>query len=851
MLLHLYRRRLRAHPVSEALALAGASVGVALVFGVLLANTGLTGSARKLVHSLTGAARYELTSSDPQGFSERVVATVGRLPGVEVAAPVLRSNVTLTGPGGVQAVQLIGVSPSVEGLGGLGSQELAAGTQLLKGGIGLPTGVAQAIGARRHSSIALAAGGEVHEVEVQSVLGGALGALGSSPAAVAVLPSAQRLAGLPHTVTQLLVRPLPHKRALVKRELAALAGSSLQVRPADAELKLLALATEPNRQSTSLFTAIAVMIGFLLALNAVLLTAPERRRFVAELRIQGYSPAQVGLLLGFQALMLGLAAALVGVGLGYLLAHALFQRVPEFLSAAFPIGAEEVVHPVIVLAALACGVLAATIASLLPLLPHAPIRKAGARLLRFPAESRPARAGGSALQERRELLSSSTFAKLGAAAALLVLLAVIVSLAAPKLTILGGVALAGAAICCAPLFLFALCKLLPKALSSVRSPALIVALSELKAITLRGVALGGIVALAVYGGIAIGGARSDLMHGIEAATVQYFRTADVWVTAGKDVFNMNSFAPRAPAAALSRLPQVASVRVYRGGLLDVGDRRMWVRARPVHDSAMLEASQLLHGNLARAEARIRRGGWAAISSTFASEERLRIGGAFSLPTPSGPLSLRVAAILTNSGWPPGTISLSSKQYTRAWSAAAGAALEIDFKQHLSAAEGRRIVTGALKRFPGLQARTAAQREALSERSAKQGLRTLGEISTLLLLAAALAVASALGATIWQRRLRLAALKVQGYGRLQLWGAVLVESAVTIFAGALTGAALGIAGHALASRFLQLSTGFPAPFSLRAGEVTLTIALFLVISVAVIALPGALAARVSPKLALQE
>ena len=59
MLLFLYRRRLRAHPLQELLAGAGIAVGVALVFGVLIANAGLTGSVEKLVRGLVrlGAAR--------------------------------------------------------------------------------------------------------------------------------------------------------------------------------------------------------------------------------------------------------------------------------------------------------------------------------------------------------------------------------------------------------------------------------------------------------------------------------------------------------------------------------------------------------------------------------------------------------------------------------------------------------------------------------------------------------------------------------------------------------------------------------------------------------------------------
>lgn len=840
MLLYLLRRRLRANPAAELLAGLGVAVGVALVFGVLLANASLTSSATKLVRGLAGGARFELASASPQGFPQSLAERAGELHGVEVAAPVLRRNVTLIGPGGSEPAQLIGLSASVEDLGGIATQELAAGAQLLKGGLGLPSGVAQLLGARRNSIVSMQSDGQIGRVRVRAVLGGSLAAIAASPAAVAVLPVAQRLTGSPGVVSEVLIKPQPGMAAAVRRELDRLAGARLLVRPADSELRLLNVATAPNRQSTSLFTAIAVMIGFLLALNAMLLTVPERRRFIAELRLQGYAPAQIALLLSFQALVLGLLASVAGIGAGALLARVLFQRVPDFLTFAFPIGAEEPLHATTVLIALGCGVLAAMIASLAPLLaPHGSADREGGR-----------GAGGG--HAHSEIVTDRSVARLGLLSLALVALAVSLSLLWPKLTIAGGVALALAVLCLSPVALSGVVTLLPTVLQRVRSPALIVAGQELRAVSTRAIALTAIVALAVYGGVAIGGARRDLLRGIGQATAQYFRTASVWVTSGRDVFNVGSFPAAGPAATLRRVPGVASVRVYRGGLLDVGDRRMWVRARPAADGSMLEPSQLLQGDLARAEAAIRDGSGVAVSSAYASEAHLHLGGRVSLPTPLGPRSLRLVAITTNSGWPPGTITIDAADYARWWGASQAAALEVSLAPGIGAAAGRRAVQPALAHaYPGLRVQTAGERAAQSGQSATQGLRTLQEISTLLLLAAALAVASGLAASIWQRRRRLASLKVQGYGSDQLWGAILAESGVTVAAGSLLGAALGIGGHALASRFLALSTGFPAPFALGPIQVLLTVAIFCAIALAVIALPGYAAAGVSPQVALQE
>jgi putative ABC transport system permease protein len=148
-------------------------------------------------------------------------------------------------------------------------------------------------------------------------------------------------------------------------------------------------------------------------------------------------------------------------------------------------------------------------------------------------------------------------------------------------------------------------------------------------------------------------------------------------------------------------------------------------------------------------------------------------------------------------------------------------------------------------------RSADARAAEAQASARQGLHTLAQISTLLLIAAALAVAAALSATVWQRRVRLASLKIQGYHPAQLWGGLLLESGVMLGVGSVAGAIVGVYGHALAGRWLTITTGFPAPFSIGIAQVFLTLAFVTAIALAVIALPGMAAARVPASASLRE
>ena len=82
----------------------------------------------------------------------------------------------------------------------------------------------------------------------------------------------------------------------------------------------------------------------------------------------------------------------------------------------------------------------------------------------------------------------------------------------------------------------------------------------------------------------------------------------------------------------------------------------------------------------------------------------------------------------------------------------------------------------------------------------------------MLIAAVLAMAAAMGAMIWQRRPRLADMKVDGFDRGVLWRALLLESGLLLGAGCSIGAIFGIYGQLLLSRALAAVTGFPVAFS---------------------------------------
>ena len=839
VLVGMYWQRLKRETAGELLAGAGIAVGVALVFGVLVANTSIVGSAREILHDVNGAASLELAARSPQGFSETLAKRASSLPGVKDSAYLLREDAIVQGPAGERPVQLVGVTAGLVGMEGSATQNLGSGALLVSGGVGLPSGVAQSIGARTEAPVRLLANGQAHSVIVRAVLGeGAIGAVAASGITVALLPYAQTLTGQPGRVTNVLIRTQRGKTGQVAAGLRTLAGSRLDVVPATNELRLVQGAAAPTTQSSTLFVAIAVMVGALLALNAMLLTMPERRRVIAEWRAQGFDSRQVLVILAFQAGMLGILASVAGVVIGDVLAHTLFHEVPNYLAVAFPASGHQTVHVSTVLIALGCGVAAAMLASMSPILDlrsgeavDAVLHKPGEPGQNIPVRvMRRAAAGGIAL----------------------IAVVTVAVLVRPGLTAGGGVLLAGAALCLIPLTFRAVIRLMRYIGREYHGGMLAVAVIELDGAATRSAALAGIAALAIYGSIAVGGARNDLIHGLGQATAQAYDTAQIWVVSDdKNIFVTDSFQAHGALAAIAKVPSVASVNIYQSSYLNDGSRRLWIRARPPNSPEILPSSQLLHGDLAHASALLRLGGWAGVSNTFANEHHLRLGSTFTLPSPTGPAVLRVAAITTNIGWPPGSITINTTDYRRWWATSNPTALAIDLKPGVSLDAGKRAVTQAVGRDGGLQVFTFHERIAYLDREAKQGLQSLSEISTLLLLTAALALAAALSTAIYQRRARLAALKADGFDRRQLWRGLLLESGVVLGIGCLDGAILGVYGHALADRYLRLGTGFPAPFSLGLPHTIVTLLVVVGIALVVVALPGYSAAGIETRAGFQE
>lgn len=878
-LVYLYRRRLRVHGVQELLAGLGIASSVALVFATLVASGSVAGSSAQLVHEVIGPATLQLRARGADGFDESMLARVERLPGVKQAAPLLEQTATIkTADGRHLNVSLAGADTALTVLDGL-AHTLPRET-LASGAVGLSQASAEALGPG--DSVTLLLRGQAQRLRISDVLGaGTIGPLSAADVAVMPLEDLQRLAGLPGRITRVLVLAQPGREAQVRRELQTLAGGRIEVAVANQDVGLLRQALLPSDQASTLFATISVLLGVLFAFGALLLTVPERRRAIADLRLLGTRRSAIVQMLLFQALCLGVAASLVGLLGGYVLSRSVLNQSSGYLDEAFTLGSHTLISLRPALEAALAGVLATCVASAVPLLD---LRHSASLDAVYRAE------GSSGAT-----LSRSAQRWLALAAALPLAGATVLFATSPASALLACELLALATVLAVPLTFAAVLRG-GRALAERRQrlTVLPVALASLQGTKLRSLALAGTGALALFGAVALGGARADLLRGVQRFAHSYANEADIWVGAPGDNQATVDFRASGLATRIAHIRGVAGVQAFQGGFVQLdseesapsgtyskghnhpeghaltgtpsgaqapngggqagkqtGGRRAWLLARPAAAERELLDGQVVTGNLASATQRLGEGGWVAVSAQIAEAAHVGIGGTLLLPTPSGNIPMRVAATTTNLAWSPGAIIMNEADYSRLWATTAPTALDVRLTPGADSARVLARVQAALGPTSGLRATSAQEREASIDALIGEGLSRLQEISTLLLLAATIAMAAALSSAIWQRRVSLATLRLSGVRPARIQMILVVESALMLGAGCITGVLAGLYGQLVIDAYLRHVTGFPVASLAASPRPVEILALVIAAVLAIVALPAWLASRVSPTLALNE
>ncbi|MBI4898509.1 MAG: ABC transporter permease [Actinobacteria bacterium] len=834
---HLYRLRVREHPMQELLALIGIAAGVALLFAVQVASTSITGSLEHLAKGVTGRASLELAARGPAGIDQDILNKVKRLPSVKAAAPVLEQRITVAGPRGRSSLTLIGADQKLEKLGGpLVTAFFAKRDQLDALGFYMTSQTARQTGVNVGDSFSIDAGASKQKAILAGVLdANAVGDLTESPVALAPLGTAQRIAQMPGRISRILVEPLPGQHARASDALKHVANDQANARASDAEVQLLANAMKPDQQSSSLFSAMAVLIGLLFAFNAMLLAISRRKKLVAFVRLIGADRSTVLAMLLFDALALGVLATIVGIAIGNLLSHFTFQAIPEYLTAGFAIGSQRVVTFTTVALSCAGGLAATAAASLKP----------GLDLY----VAKPTSAFGESSGEDREtgLLRRNGWLWIGL---LILLLAGAISYLVPVTTpFCVAMFFFGLALITGPIVLQILRRL--QRITRTRGDvAFSIAVDELVNTPLRTTALALISAGALTAIVSIGGARLDLERGADQLLRGHFGSHGVWAARGgsTNLLVTESFPNEPLRGRIVRLGGVRDAFPEGGAFLDIRNHRVRMVARSPLDPDLLIRGQVLAGDPSLAERRLRDGGWITMSRSLARKLDYKTGEDVTLPTPTGSRHFRLAAVTGNYGWSPGTIVMNTNDFFDAWGDDRVTALNIRLDDVSQLVSARRSIAGALGPDSAVSVFTSDQMINQRAEIMDQGLARLRQISSLVLAAGVMAIIAAMFTAVWQRRKRLAALRAIGMSRGELFRSLIFETFLAVFLGSVVGLAIGLFCQYFAGRWNELTSDFLSPYQPAVEFGLMTLAEAMMLTVVATAIPALLAAAVSPGVA---
>jgi putative ABC transport system permease protein len=799
-LLLFYRRHLRVQPLRELMAVIGVAAGVALFFAVQIANSSVTGSFEQATRSVAGRATLEVSARSPEGFEKGIEQQVASTAGVRRTAPILTQQVVLAGPSGSRPVTLVGADGRLVALGGsLVAQFERYAESEHQGWIVLTQSTADAIGAAPGKTVAVQTGGQTRHATVDAVVpSGRLGTLAETPVAAAPLPIVEHLTGLSNRITRILVEPAPGEEAFLRTTLAQRFGATLNVRSIRAEGELLADAAKPETQLTALFSAISLAVGIILAYNALLLASGERQAFIDYLIRLGTQDIAIVASLAFDALILGIAGSVIGLLAGDGISLLAYRAPPGYLAAAFPIGGQRVFGLDTMLIAFAAGILAAFAAAALPAI---------AALRSSPIEPE----GRTLLFVRRARFNDSLAFACGAT---LLCIAIVASLLRPGVVVFALVLLLAGLVVSLPAIVRQAVRLARRWARRSGDPSARLAAGELTTAPTRSVALVATGTIAVFLMVTIGGAVADVQRAVRNGAEQTGATADLWIKPGgaQNVYGTQSFAYLGTQRTLQRLPVVRSVLAYRESFLDLPGQRIWVIGIPPPASGAVANGQLIDGSGALAAARLHQGGWAALSQTIARERHLRLGQSFSLPTPSGTATFRLAATISNYGWLPGTVLLNGDEYSRLWRTSRANQLAVTLQPGVPVAQGRIAVQQALPAGSALTVQTTQERQAQVSTVLGSTLSRLNQTSTVVLIAAIATVIAMMISSVWQRRGRLDTLTSMGMSVGQLSRLVFYESGCVLLLGCLMGMVSGVVGQYLVESWLRHSTGSPIVYT---------------------------------------
>jgi putative ABC transport system permease protein len=318
-------RELWRRPGRTVLTLLGIVIGVAAVVSVSVAASTAGTAFQDMFAAVGGRASLEVVAQGQGGFDGAVASSLEAVPGVKAAVPAVQEQAALLGGKGRVAVLVMGVDPARDGL--VRDYVVQSGAALAAGAapgspppVLMEAGFARAQGLEVGSAVRLLTRTGSTEGVVRGLLAPSGAAMFNGGAALFMpLADAQRLFDLGTTVNTIaLVLTAGAEREAVRTAVERVLPPGLTVQTPSSRGDLAEMTLASTQLGLSVVSALSLVAGGFIILNAFLMSVGERRRQLALLRALGATRRQVTRLLLREALLLGGLGTSLGLlaGLG-------------------------------------------------------------------------------------------------------------------------------------------------------------------------------------------------------------------------------------------------------------------------------------------------------------------------------------------------------------------------------------------------------------------------------------------------------------------------------------------------------------------------------------------------------
>jgi putative ABC transport system permease protein len=779
--------------VRALLLVASIALGVATLVATGALNDTMASAVVAANNPLAGLVDLIVTNGELT-IGRDLAREVAAVPGVESVQPRVWNNVRLKVGDERLTVVLIGVDlAQAQRLAGTNDDiTLSEGTEVAFG-LAKLTGKRAAI-AGRELAAALPAGTRVLELErnrqpypaqlVGTVSAGGTWAMLSGYVVILDQNDAAAVLGYPagqvNRIDVLLNKEARPKDVRAAIE-AKLAGRAHVKTPAE-QNQAISSAMDSFRAGFALCGVAALVVGMFLVYNALSVTVAERRHEIGILLAVGSTRAQVLALFAGEAALVGLAGALAGIPFGLGLAYLGLEPMRRILNDVFTnLNVTQLeVTPQVIMYAMTAGIATTVAAALLPAIQAARENPADAvrRIPRAPTS--------------RHLI--------GLFVATLILLTAGVALTMlrdrlpPRWGAFGGMGLVfvGALVAAPLCATLTASALRPFARRFFPIEWRLAADNLLQSPGRTGMVIGALaagVSLVMQTGGVIHSNRASLRDWIQDSIA-----ADVVITSGSTIGGGGHSEPMDAevVAALAALPEVEAVMPLRTPKVEFRGDTVLLLALDAGLAARMHAARMPGGGeVALFRSLDATADGTLVSENFAARYGVRAGDTITLPSRSGPVTLRVAGTIVDYSWNLGTLYINRRDYLEHWQDTRADMVDVYVNPDSTApAVKEKIATLFGARyglFPATRLELVGEIDRIIERV--YGIAYGQQI--VVILVAALGVITSLLISVLQRRREMGLLRAIGAPQTQVIHSVLAEACLMGVLGTAFGILFGI------------------------------------------------------------